>query len=223
MAVERPGLVSFRAKDHGDRRGGDLEEWIRASLKETGLEGEVERVTLVCMPRILGYVFNPVSFWLCEDADGGLRAVLAEVNNTFGETHSYVCAHRDGRPIGREDRFEAKKLFHVSPFLERNGDYQFRFVVEEGRLAIRIDYLDEQGEPTLQTSVAGRLEPLSKGMLRLAIVRHPLLTMRVSWLIHWQALRLLIKGVKIVPKPRQMLETFSKARQQRDSSNRFDF
>lgn len=204
IAVDRPGLAGFRTADHGDRKGGGLGRWARETLARHGLGGDVAEIRLVCMPRILGYVFNPVSFWLCEDGDGGLRAVLCEVNNTFGETHCYVCAHADGRPIRRGDPLEARKEFHVSPFLERSGTYRFRFSRRDGRLAIRIDHHDGQGRPVLQTSIAGTLSPLTKGALRRALLRHPLLTLRVTWLIHWQALRLLARGMRHIPKPPQL-------------------
>ncbi|MBM3617304.1 MAG: DUF1365 domain-containing protein, partial [Alphaproteobacteria bacterium] len=97
-----PPVAAFRLKDHGARDGSDLKTWIDDILREKGIEADGERV-LIAMPRVLGYGFNPVSFWLCLDRQNHIRAMLYEVNNTFGETHSYLCSHADGRPIKSDD------------------------------------------------------------------------------------------------------------------------
>ena len=118
---------------------------IRNILNDHGLglaDGEVRLMTL---PRVLGYGFNPVSFWLCHDRDGGLRAVVAEVNNTFGERHSYLCRHDDHRAIGAGDRIRARKAFHVSPFMAVEGQYVFRFALDRTHAAIAIDLEDGEG------------------------------------------------------------------------------
>ena len=207
--IKLPAMMGFHAKDHGAKDGSELEPWIRATLKEHGLNDITYTVTLVCMPRILGYVFNPVSFWLCRDDKNQLRAVMAEVNNTFGETHSYLCAHHDHRIIQSHDWLKADKLFHVSPFLKREGSYQFRFSLKQDKLGIWIDFYDEQGKKQLITSLMGKLSPLTKPALRLTFWKHPLVTFKTITLIHWQAIKLLSKGIKYIAKPSQAIECSS--------------
>ena len=210
--VERRGLLSFRAKDHGARDGGDLQDWIREILRDYGLNDITASIQLIAMPRILGYGFNPVSFWLCFDNEQQLRAVLCEVNNTFGETHSYLCANADRRPIQADDWLQAQKLFHVSPFLPREGSYQFRFAYQGESLGVWIDYYNAQGQKQLVTSLTGTLEPLSEAALRRAFWRHPLVTVKTIGLIHWQALKLVAKGIRYIPKPAQLLQRLSSTR-----------
>ena len=112
-------------------------------------------IRLMSLPRVLGYGFNPVSFWLCQDRAGGLRAVLVEVNNTFGERHSYLCCHADHAPITGSDVLVSRKVFHVSPFIAVEGHYCFRFQLSGERVAINIDLEDADGL-LLRTSVGGR-------------------------------------------------------------------
>lgn len=202
--VNRFGLLSFHDRDHGERDGSNLQVWIDRILKEYGLDSAVARVTLVAMPRVFGYVFNPVSFWLCHDAEGDLRAVLCEVNNTFGERHSYLCAHSDGRAIGPEDCLEGQKVFHVSPFLAREGGYTFRFNVQEKAFGVWIDFYDAAGAKQLVTTLTGTFEPFTPQAIRRRFFSHPLVTMTAVWRIHWQALKLLAKGIQYIPKPLQL-------------------
>lgn len=156
------------------------------------------------MPRILGYVFNPVSFYFCLDSDSNLRATLCEVHNTFGEQHTYLCAHPDHSPIGSQDWLEADKIFHVSPFLERSGVYRFRFDLRPDKLGIWIDFYDKSQNKQLITSLIGNFSPLTPQLLRNTFWRHPLVTLKVISLIHWQALRLVCKGIRYIPKPKQL-------------------
>jgi len=190
IPLNRPGLASFHFRDHGARDGTHPLAWIRGVLAREGIEADGE-VWLHCFPRVLGYVFNPVSFWFCEDRAGRVRAVLAEVNNTFGERHAYLLAG---------DRLEARKVFHVSPFFPVAGRYAFRFAARGAHHVARIDYLDDAG-PQLLTSLAGRATPLTRASLALALARHPLLTFGVIARIHWQALLLWWKGVPFHRKP----------------------
>lgn len=199
-----PGwLASFHLKDLGRRDGSDPTPWVKGILTDYGL-GEICRdIILVTMPRVLGYVFNPVSFYLCLDAAGQLRAVLCEVHNTFGEQHSYLCAHADHRPIISTDWLEAQKVFHVSPFLPTNGHYKFRFDLQADKLGIWIDYYDVTANRQLITSLMGRFSPLTPQSLRRAFWRHPLVAVKAIVLIHWQAVKLLVKGVRYIKKPVQ--------------------
>jgi len=198
-----PRMMSFNIHDHGAKDGGDLNDWAREILKQYGLNEITHSISLISMPRILGYVFNPVSFWLCLDDQQQLRAVLAQVNNTFGETHSYLCAHDDKRVIEQDDWLSAEKVFHVSPFLQREGSYQFRFSLNEKTLGIWIDFYNAEGKKQLITSLMGNLKPLTKSSMRRAFWAHPLVTFKTIMLIHWQAIKLLAKGIAYVPKPEQ--------------------
>ena len=160
----------------------------------------------VTFPRVLGYVFNPVSFWFCHRANGELRAIVCEVSNTFGERHCYLLDTGGAMQWGM--MLTAKKIFHVSPFCAVEGRYRFRFmrttqhVGEEDieRIVARIDYDDAQG-PLLLTSISGQLQPLTTASTARAFVRHPLMTLGVIARIHWQALKLFIKRVPFFSKP----------------------
>lgn len=209
LAADRRGVWRIRRRDYGWRDGRSLDGFMRDILAPAGLEAA--EVTLVTLPRSLGYGFNPVSFWLARDA-GGLRAVLAEVSNTFGERHLYLCRHSDNRVIDRADRLEAEKLFHVSPFLPRQGRYVFRFDCEPGRFGAWIDWFGPSDELRLQTAMTGKARPLTRASLRKAVLRAPLQAQRVMALIHWQALQLALRGVRYSAKPLQKQRRLSEAR-----------
>jgi DUF1365 family protein len=192
LRIDRPGLMSFHQRDHGPRDGSPLLPWIQSLLRRHGLPDDGEMV-LQCFPRVLGYVFNPVSFWYCHDRDGRLVAVLAEVNNTFGGHHDYLL-HRDGEAIDADRQLVAEKRFHVSPFCQVAGTYGFRFRLGRGVASARIDYGDDAG-PLLLTAISGRPHPWSTAALLSALLRMPLLTVGIITRIHWQALKLWLKGV----------------------------
>jgi DUF1365 family protein len=198
LSINRWNLLSLHYADHGD--GGDPLAWIRALLAREGISAADGEVVLQAFPRVLGYVFNPVSFWFCHDRAGALRAVLAEVNNTFGERHSYLLAHPDQRAIAEGEQLETRKVFHVSPFCSVRGGYRFRFLHREDRTLARIDYADEQGD-LLHTSVSGRARPLSAASLARAFFGYPLMTLGVVARIHYQALKLWAKRVPFFSKP----------------------
>lgn len=213
LPINRPALISFHEQDHGPKDSTALLPWIRTILAGcTPLDVLVKEVVLVAVPRIFGYVFNPVSFWLCLDEQNQLRAVLCEVNNTFGETHSYLCYHPDYRPITKKDWLYADKHFHVSPFLPRKGWYQFRFSYHNTRLAIWIDYYHENGQKQLTTSMIGHLHTLAHYSVYRAFWRYPLLTFKVIFLIHWQALKLLSKGIPYFSKPKPLQTQYTKTK-----------
>jgi uncharacterized protein len=196
LAIDQSGWVSFQSRDHGPRDGGALSAWLQPQLQQRGIT-TVTQIDLVCLPRILGYAFNPVSFWLCRDAAGALWAVLAEVRNTFGERYNYLLVADEHRPLRNGETLVARKQFHVSPFNHVVGDYQFRFHVSDDRFLARIDYDDAQfaGEPLLTTRISGVCEPLTRAGLRSAVLAMPFLTLQVVLKIHWQALKLWRKRV----------------------------
>lgn len=202
-------LLSFHAKDHGNRDSSDIEAWARNILADYGLNDLTQRIMLITMPRVLGYVFNPVSFFLCMDSEQKLRAVICEVHNTFGEQHSYLCARADHAPISADEYLGAEKLFHVSPFLPREGSYQFRFALNGNQLGIWIDYFDKVNNKQLLTSLVGKFSPLHAASLRYAFWAHPLVTLKAITLIHWQAIKLLSKGIRYISKPLQHINKIS--------------
>lgn len=201
----RFNLLSFRDSDHGDGRQ-PLLSWIERLLRDEGITDADGEIWLQAFPRVLGYVFNPVSFWFCHRNDGALRAVLCEVRNTFGEKHCYLLD--TGAPISYGVELQAKKIFHVSPFCQVEGSYRFRFMLAprldgeaqvESSLA-RIDYDDAAG-PLLLTSISGRSSPVSDGSVLKAFFTYPLMTLGVVVKIHWQALRLWLRRVSFFSKP----------------------
>lgn len=209
IAQERFGLMSFYNIDHGPCDGSPLLPWAKDILGKYGIEEADGEIVLVCMPRILGYVFNPVSFWLCYDKNQNIRAVICEVHNTFGERHSYLCARDDRQPITDKDRLTAHKIFHVSPFLKREGHYEFVFDIKDQKFKAWIDYFDGAGSKMLLTSLTGVFLPLSASTMRRAFWRHPLVTLKSIALIHWQAIKIISKGIRYVPKPAQKEEQVS--------------
>ena len=216
LPINRWGLISFYNKDHGARDGGNLEYWIRGVLSQHNLNQITDKIILLAMPRVLGYVFNPVSFWLCLDNQNQLRAVLCEVHNTFGETHSYICYKNDYSIIDKNDCLRGEKHFHVSPFLERNGNYTFRFSYVAGgtQMGIWIDYYNTNGAKQLATSFIGNLKPMNKNVLQKMFWSHPLVTIKTIALIHWQAIKLFYKRIKYVNKPLQKDDTITIAMNQ---------
>jgi uncharacterized protein len=194
--IDRPGLMSFQQKDHGPRDGSPLLPWIQGLLRHHGLPDDGE-VVLQTFPRVLGYVFNPVSFWYCRNREGELIAVLAEVSNTFGGHHEYLLFNPDRSPLRDGQQLRADKQFHVSPFCEVEGSYRFRFLVREQRIVAHIDYDNSEG-PLLLTAISGRVRPWRTAALLGALLHMPLLTLGVIARIHWQALKLWIKGVPFV-------------------------
>ena len=175
LAHNRSAMLSFFDRDHGD--GGDNAlSWIDALLMSEGVEDALGEVWLHTYPRVLGYTFKPVSFWYCHTASGSLRAIVVEVNNTFGERHCYLL---DRPAYGHE--LTADKVFHVSPFCTLEGSYRFRFMRTTrpgaAKTVARIDYDDAAG-PLLETSVSGTLEPVTPGALRKALWRYPAMTLR---------------------------------------------
>jgi uncharacterized protein len=205
LARNRRAWVSFADRDHGNG-GPDALVWIERLLADRGIADADGEIWLLTYPRVLGFVFKPVSFWYCHRADGRLRAIVAEVNNTFGERHCYLLDSAD-LTWGREAR--AAKAFHVSPFLTVEGSYRFRFARTADRLVARVDHHDAEG-PRLTTSVGGPLQPLTAASLTRALVRMPLLTVGVVARIHWQALRLWLKRVPLQSKPPPPLQPITR-------------
>ena len=195
-AVKGPGLfrrnganvMSLHDRDHGGpvKKGRGV-DWVRDVLAthQIALKGPIK---LLAQPRFWGHVFNPVSFWLCYDEGQVLRAVIAEVTNTFQQRHSYLCHHPDLREITKDETLEAKKIFHVSPFQPIEGGYTFRFDIGADHVHIVIDY--SRGNGGLIATLKGDRKPLSNASILKSVVRRPFGSRRVTALIHWQAVKL---------------------------------
>ncbi|TVQ84507.1 MAG: DUF1365 domain-containing protein [Chromatiaceae bacterium] len=200
MVHGRLPLFRFDLRDHGPRDGSPLRPWAEALLAARGIDLAGGRIRLLCFPRVLGLAFNPLSLWYCEHRDGGLRAVIAEVNNTFGEHHFYLLAD-GGWPIDWPLRGRARKCFHVSPLMDMQGSYHFRLSAPETALAVLIRQYDDDGRLKLVASQTGPGAPLTDATLTRAFRRTPLLTFKVLMAIHWQALKIWLRGARYFPKP----------------------
>jgi DUF1365 family protein len=205
LSVDRWNLFSFMNRDHGPRDGTPIEPWVRRQLARAGMGEADGEIVLQAFPRMLGYVFNPISVFYCHDRAGALRAVLCEVSNTFGEHHNYLLAHADRRAIANGDWLTARKVFHVSPFCEVEGHYRFRFSGGDDRQYAQIDYHDPDGK-LIVTTIHGRGEALSARGLFAAFFAFPWMTAGVTARIHWQAFRLWLKRVPWFSKPVPPLE-----------------
>jgi DUF1365 family protein len=198
-------MFSFFDKDHG--LGGENSlQWIEKILADHHIEHVDGEIWLQTFPRVLAYVFNPVSFWICTRANGQVQAVLAEVNNTFGERHCYLLHEDDGTPLKSGQTLISKKVFHVSPFCDVSGEYHFRFLFPQDsnskrNIVCRIE-LHKDGMPLINTSISGLAQPLTRQALYLALLRYPLMSLGVITRIHWQALKLWLKGVPFHTKPK---------------------
>lgn len=199
FARNRTGFVSLHDSDHGGApKQGRGAPWVRKVLTQADLP-QPTRIRLLTQPRILGHVFNPVAFWLCEDAEDRLNCVIAEVTNTFGDRHSYLCHRDDLAPITGDVTLRARKVMHVSPFQATEGEYRFHFDIRADHVGIRIDY--SAGENGVIATLTGPLAPLTNRGLIAAMARRPFGSRRVLALIHWQALKLWLKGAGYRSRP----------------------
>jgi hypothetical protein len=200
FGVNRAALYSFHEADHGERDGSSLRAYAQGRAREHGISLTGGRVWLLCYPRLLGYTFNPLSVYFCNGADGALALVIYEVRNTFGQMQSYVLPVRPGDITAAGVRQEQDKLFYVSPFVEMATRYRFRISPPGEEVRLRILEVDAEG-PLLAATFSGRRRALTTRTLLRAFVTLPLLTLKIIGAIHWEALRLWLKGVRLVPRP----------------------
>ncbi len=195
----RFNLFSLMDRDFGAGDGSALKPWVEAQLAAAGFESSGIQVSLLCYPRILGYAFNPLSVFFCRRVrDGALIAILYEVHNTFGERHCYLIPADPTESVVRQ---ECEKSFYVSPFIAMQARYQFHILPPDERVAIVIHQGDSEG-PLLDASFVAERRPLNDATLLSLLARHPLMALKVIGGIHWQALRLWLKGVKLVDRPK---------------------
>jgi uncharacterized protein len=205
LKFDEPGLFSIYGKNYGFEKHrkpihlhvNDLHKEVE---RETGLDlpGAIELQTF---PRVLGYVFNPVSFWYFHDASDKCAVILCEVNNTFGERHFYCLKSQTQAPMNKGQESIATKQFHVSPFFPVSGHYRFRFMDQKDRVMARIDYFDNN-QLQLSTSISGTLKPATNKLWVHTLLRFGWATVVVITKIHWQAIKLWAKGAKFHSKPK---------------------
>jgi uncharacterized protein len=197
FGVNRAALYSFNEADHGDRDGSPLREYARRQAKKHGIDLTGGRVLLLCYPRLFGYTFNPLSVYFCYCADGRLVLIIYEVRNTFGEIHAYVLPVSPQATSEAGIRQEQDKLFHVSPFIEMAMRYHFRVSPPGNSVKLRILETDAEG-PLLVATFNGHRRPLNTFELLRCFFALPMVTVKVVAAIHWEALRLWLKGVRPV-------------------------
>lgn len=204
FSISRFNLLSFHERDHGPRDGSPLKPWAEGLLRSKGIDLEGGKIQLLCFPRVLGYGFNPLGIWYCYHRDGSLRAVIAEVNNTFGEHHFYLLCN-GASPLTWPVTKSVEKVFHVSPLMGLEARYDFRLAEPSDRLSVLIKQF-QNGELTLIASQQGEGYALNDKRLLAALFKVPLMTLKVMAAIHWQALKIWLRGVPFFPKPTPPVE-----------------
>jgi len=196
FSYNRFNLISFYDKDHGYRDGSSLKQWVIKNLKDAGIKDQEINIKLLCYPRIFGYVFNPLSVFFVYDKSKSLIAILYEVKNTFGEQHTYVFQINSYQNIIENNCI---KKFFVSPFMDLKSEYFFKILIPGNKLSIVIDQRDSEGKLLFASQDGKRCELTSKNLL-FSYLKHPLMTFKIISAIHFEALRLWLKGIKLVKK-----------------------
>jgi uncharacterized protein len=203
----RFNLFSLYDRDYGGAQAGGLRAWAERVCATRAIDLAGGRIRLLTQPRMFGWAFNPVSFWYCEHADGRLRAIIAEVNNTFGERHSYVLTAADcaegasgGGVLPYEVVLHKEKCFHVSPLFDLEGRYHFQFSEPGERIRVVL-HETREGRPLIDTTVAGAGMPLSDASLLQQLLKMPVQALKVVAGIHWQALKIWLRGARFHKKP----------------------
>lgn len=190
----RRAVFGVHDKDHGLGDGGGLKTWVAGHLANAGLNGNGLRVTMLCYPRIFGYVFNPLTVYFCYDAQGTLMAILYEVENTFHERHTYIIPAKPA--VDGSVRHTCAKEMYVSPFVPMDCTYRFKIQPPTDQVMVAINETDHDGA-LLYAAFTGKRQTLSDATLLKALLRYPLMTLKVMGAIHWEALRLWAKGVPV--------------------------
>ncbi len=199
FSINKFNLFSFYKKQYGEKSTTDIESWIYKILKQNKISN-ITNIILVTHPTILGYCFNPVSFWLCFNESEELIAILSEVRNTCKQKHQYLCFNKDLSKINPDSWLKSKKEFYVSPFFKIEGEYLFKFEITDKKMNFFINYLNDD---KLQLATYLKCSPtkLSDKNLLIAFCKIPFATIKTTILIHYQALKLLIKSIKFYKCP----------------------
>ena len=196
FSYNKVNLISFYDKDHGERDGSSLIEWVKLNLKKNNLNTKNIRIKLLCYPRILGYVFNPLSVFFIYDNKEKLISILYEVKNTFGEQHTYIFKVDSEKKLIQHN---CSKKFHVSPFIEMNCKYFFRILKPGEKISVIIDQYDQEGK-ILYASQDGKKVAFTSQELIKSYIKHPLMTFKIILAIHFEAFKLWTKGIKYIKK-----------------------
>ena len=196
FSYNKINLISFFDKDHGGRDGSSLKNWVDKNLNLFGIDTSEIKIKLLCYPRILGYVFNPLSIFFVYSKNSSLIAILYEVKNTFGEQHTYVFKVDTNEKLIKNN---CEKKFYVSPFMDLSSKYYFKILNPGNKLSIIIDQRDQEGK-LLYASQDGIRSELSSKNLIFSYFKHPLMTFKIIAAIHFEALKLWFKGISLVKK-----------------------
>ena len=189
-------LVSFYEKDHGNRDSTSLVHWVKKNLEDNNINSENVKIRLLCYPRILGYVFNPLSVFYIYDIDEKLVCILYEVKNTFGEQHTYIFKVNNDQNLYQHN---CSKKFHVSPFIEMNCKYFFRLLKPGEKISVIIDQY-QTDEKILYASQDGQRVDFNSKELIKSYIKHPFMTFKIIFAIHFEAFKLWAKGIKFIKK-----------------------
>ena len=196
FSLNKFNLISFYEKDHGERDGSSILDWVKNNLRSNNISTDNIKVKLLCYPRILGYVFNPLSIFFVYDNDENLISILYEVKNTFGEQHTYVFKIEGENKLIQNN---CSKKFHVSPFIEMDCKYFFRILNPGDKLSVIIDQYDQEGKILFASQDGIRSDLTNKNLMN-SYLKHPLMTFKIISAIHFEAFKLWIKGIKFVKK-----------------------
>ena len=189
-------LISFFDKDHGERNGSSLIDWVKKNLRSLNIDTRDVKIKLLCYPRIFGYVFNPLSIFFIYNSSSSLIAILYEVKNTFGEQHTYVFKTDPKKQVVEN---KCDKKFYVSPFMDLNSTYNFKILNPKEKLSVIIDQRDQTGKLLFASQDGKRLDFSAKNLL-FSYLKHPLMTIKIILAIHFEALKLWLKGIKHIKK-----------------------
>ena len=196
FSLNKFNLISFYEVDHGNRDGSSLLDWVKNNLSNNNVSTVNIKVKLLCYPRILGYVFNPLSVFFVYDQNENLISILYEVKNTFGEQHTYFFKVENQNKLIQNN---CSKKFHVSPFIEMNCNYFFKILNPAQKLSVIIDQYDQKGKILFASQDGERSDLTSKNLMN-SYLKHPLMTFKIISAIHFEAFKLWIKGIKFIKK-----------------------
>ena len=197
FSYNKINLISFYDKDHGNRDGTSIIDWVKKNLNQNNISSENVKIKLLCYPRILGYVFNPLSVFYVYNNQDNLIAILYEVKNTFGEQHTYIFKINNNNKLLQHN---CLKKFHVSPFIEMDCKYFFRTLVPDKKMSVVIDQYDNNDDKLLYASQDGYMADLKSSELLKSYIKHPLMTFKIIIAIHFEAFKLWSKGIKFIKK-----------------------
>ena len=197
FSYNKINLISFYDKDHGNRDGTSIINWVKKNLNQNSISSENIKIKLLCYPRILGYVFNPLSVFYVYNNQDKLIAILYEVKNTFGEQHTYIFKINNSDKLLQHN---CLKKFHVSPFIEMDCKYFFRTLLPDKKISVVIDQYDNNDDKLLYASQDGYIADLKSSELLKSYIKHPLMTFKIIIAIHFEAFKLWSKGIKFIKK-----------------------